>query len=270
MSNGKSVASQLDGVDAFARDLYHRSKTAGPDFDTATTAVRRLHSVLKHVKAEIEDAESFINASERSTLYQRKLTRIVEDCEFTLQSLEAILDKNRDGNAVDDDTRRKVSTIASQLAEDKIAIDDFLDTVQLPSKPQKAVDTHNGSVDVIKEKVDAIAARLCRPRNGDSSNDNHDDDTRWHEFQEELEKEGFSKDVLEKNKVRRLPSSRRQNGPHADPTRRRCFAPTFANSIPTTTATARHQPSKASWKRRSATGDLISRSSLSQIIILRH
>lgn len=203
MSNGRSVASQLDGVDAFARDLYHRAKSAGPDFETATTAVRRLHSVLKHVRAEVEDAESTLNVSERSTLYQRKLARIVEDSEFTLQSLESILDKNTEGTPLDDGARNKVGNIASQLADDKAAIDAFLDSVQLPSKPQKVVDTHDASLDGIKDKVDAIAARICRSRNADGSGANHDDETMWHQFQEELEKEGFSKDVLQKNKVRR-------------------------------------------------------------------
>ncbi len=51
----------------------------------------------------------------------------------------------------------------------------------------------------IKDKVDAIAAKLFHRRR--DSGFSEDGEDLWQQFRYELEKEGFSKDVLFKNKV---------------------------------------------------------------------
>ena len=54
-------------------------------------------------------------------------------------------------------------------------------------------------LDAIQQKVDAIATRLfSRPSNTSFS---AGDDTLWQDFKSELEKEGFSPQVLHKHKV---------------------------------------------------------------------
>jgi hypothetical protein len=210
MSNGTSVA-QIDAVDASARQLYQRAKTAGPSFQDIATVVRRLHAVLKHLKVEAEDTDSLLN-SESSSVYARQLTPILEDCDFTLKQLDTILEKYGDGSissagggdsATANRERDMIAIIRTKLANQKNNIDMFLDTVQLhnPSKAHNVVvdDGSNANLDSIKDKVDAIASRLYQRRDSGFS---EEDEDLWQQFQVELEKEGFSKEVLRKNKVR--------------------------------------------------------------------
>jgi len=197
MSNG-TPAPNLSAVDAFARALYRRAKTSGPDFADVATAVRRLHTVLKHLKVEAEDPDSLLN-SDASSVYARQLAPLIEDCDFALKQLETILEKYGEAPRLEERERDMVAMIRSKLADQKTNIDMFLDTVQLhnPSKAQRVVDEQGGNLDNIKDKVDAIAARLFARRD---SGIGEDDEDLWQQFRTELEKEGFSKDVLRKNK----------------------------------------------------------------------
>ncbi|OLN87124.1 hypothetical protein CCHL11_08952, partial [Colletotrichum chlorophyti] len=197
MSNGTSFNS-LGTVDAFARTLFRRAKTAGLEFADVATAVRRLHTVLKHLKAEAEDPDSLLN-SDASSVYVRQLTPLVEDCDFTLKQLDTILEKYGEATKLEERQRDMVAMIRTKLANQKTNIDMFLDTVQLhnPSKAQRIVDEQGGNLDDIKDKVDAIAARLFARRD---SGIGDDDEDLWQQFRVELEKEGFSKEVLRKNK----------------------------------------------------------------------
>ncbi|KAM0322195.1 hypothetical protein ACHAQA_009685 [Verticillium albo-atrum] len=217
MSNGISVA-QLEGVDGFARTLYRRAKSSGADFDEVAAAIRRLHTVLKHLVAEVEDADSLLN-SDRSAVYARQLTPVIEDCDFTLKQFDTILGKYGEGNSLEERERGMVKMLRTKLEEHKMSIDMFLDTVQLhnPSKTQNVVDSNAGNLDAIKDKVDAIATRICQRRDGDSFGD--DDEEKWQQFRTELEKEGFSKDVLRQNKdvlrayIRELETTQNETGP---------------------------------------------------------
>jgi uncharacterized protein YifE (UPF0438 family) len=211
MSHGTSV-NQIDAVDAFARQLYRRAKTSGPDFQDIATVVRRLHTVLKHLKVEAEDSDSLLN-SESSSVYARQLTPIVEDCDFTLKQLDTILEKYGDGfsngtegKTAEMESREKdmISLIRTKLSNQKTNIDIFLDTVQLhnPSKARSILDGTDADLDDIKDKVDAIASKLFNHRRGSGLSEDGED--LWQQFQVELEKEGFSKDVLAKNKVRQI------------------------------------------------------------------
>ncbi|CCF43085.1 hypothetical protein CH063_12893 [Colletotrichum higginsianum] len=199
MSNGNPVPN-LSVVDAFARALYRRAKTSGPDFADVSTVVRRLHTVLKHLRVESEDPDSLLN-SDASSVYARQLAPLVEDCDFALKQLETILEKYGEATRLEERELDMVAMIRTKLANQKTNIDMFLDTVQLhnPSKAQRIVDEQGGNLDNIKDKVDAIAARLFARRDSGIS---EDDEDLWQQFRTELEKEGFSKDVLRKNKVR--------------------------------------------------------------------
>ncbi|KAL2752338.1 hypothetical protein ACRALDRAFT_2044173 [Sodiomyces alcalophilus JCM 7366] len=230
MSDGTPVA-QLNEVDDFARALYRRAKSAGRDFDHVASAVRTLHGALKHLKAEADDPDSLLFTSDRSAVYQRQLTRIIEDSDFTLRQLDTLLqrhhvhvDADADASApMDDRERSMVSLIHTKLNDQRIGIDMFLDTVQLynPSKTRMVTDAANGDghgdssnnnggnkntedgaiLDAIKDKVDTVATRVFGRRHGDSSLGNlGNDEDRWREFRDELEKEGFSKDILGRHK----------------------------------------------------------------------
>lgn len=198
MSNGTTVP--IGAVDAIARALFRRAKTAGPEFADIATAVRRLHTVLKHLKAEAEDPDSLLNAGSSATVYARQLTPLVEDCDFTLKQLDTILEKYGGVTRLEERERDMVAMIRTKLANQKTNIDMFLDTIQLhnPGKAQRIVDEQGGNLDDIKDKVDAIAARLFARRDSGIGDDEED---LWQQFRSELEKEGFSKEVLRKNKV---------------------------------------------------------------------
>ncbi|KAJ8110495.1 hypothetical protein ONZ43_g5855 [Nemania bipapillata] len=216
-----AILACIDTLDAFARKLYRRARNAGSNFENAATVVRDLHSVLKHLKVEAEDPESLLNG-ENSAVYMRQLTPITEDTEFTLKQLDTILEKYFDGGSdtssisaasdrrvlVNDSDKgwtmldsvelEKIDLLRSKLASQKLNIHMFLDTVQLhnPSKTHQLLDTSSTDLDAIKDKVDAIASRICRRKNSGFS---ESEDQLWEQFRDALEEEGFAKDVLRKN-----------------------------------------------------------------------
>lgn len=205
-------AARIDNVDTFAVRLYRRSRNAGADFVDVAAIVRSVHTVLKHLKVEAEDPGSLLN-TDQSPVYVRQLTPIVEDCEFTLRQLDTILEKygaNSSGSEGDDhhrpsDERRlgarerdMIALVRTKLENQKLNIDMFLDTVQLhnPSKSHRVVDTSHANLEPIKDQVDAIASRIIQRR--DSSLGDGEDEL-WLQFRNELERAGFSKDVLRKH-----------------------------------------------------------------------
>ncbi|KAG8161611.1 hypothetical protein KVR01_008598 [Diaporthe batatas] len=220
--------SYISAVAAAARNLYRRAKISGPEFAEIATAVRPLHSVLKHLRAEAEDADSLLNSDGyESSVYARQLTPIVEDTDFTLKQLDTILEKygsypsdgespegtrreraNTSAKRMEDRERDMVALIRTKLANQKTNIDIFLDTVQLhnPTRQHKPVDLEHADgqqMDKIKDKVDVVAARLFQRRaralaSGDAAQES--EDQMWQQFWAELVKEGFSSDVLRKHK----------------------------------------------------------------------
>jgi hypothetical protein len=231
--NATPTASSIESLDAFARQLYRRARTAGHDFADIATVVRGLHTVLKHLRVEAEDPDSLLNTSptgdNRNSLYARQLAPIVEDCDFTLKQLETILQKyggsgdstddneasptdgsggrrganGRRGKDVEEREKDMIALIRTKLANQKTNIDIFLDTVQLhnPVKARRALqNTDEEQLDAIKDQVDEIATRLFH-RRGTASGQN-DDEELWQQFSTELEKAGFSSEVLRNNKVR--------------------------------------------------------------------
>lgn len=219
--NRTSVES-IQTVDALARALYRRARLSGPDFSDIATVVRSLHTCLKHLRVEAEDPDSLLNTTQQEhSVYARQLGPIVEDCDFTLKQLDTILEKYggssadtpseegppRDGYIMGTaDSREKdmIALIRTKLANQKTNIDIFLDTVQLhnPAKArQQFVDNpQSQQLDSIKDKVDAIASRLARRRVATMSAGELEEEELWQQFSTELEREGFSSQVLMRNK----------------------------------------------------------------------
>ncbi|KAH6893311.1 hypothetical protein B0T10DRAFT_270336 [Thelonectria olida] len=203
--SGGSTVQRIDAVDAFARTLYVRAKHSGLAFSDVASAVRQLHLALRHLRVEAADLDSLLNARSHSSspVYERQLNPMVEDCHFTLQQLEGVLEKYGDGKPSGDERARddRLGVVQSRLISDRTNVDMFLDTVQLhnpaSSKPSRVVDNQPGLED-IKDKVDQIAQRLFRKRDYNSFVD--DEDSLWLEFKTELEKEGFAPQVLRKHK----------------------------------------------------------------------
>ena len=159
-------------------------------------------------------------------VYIRQLAPIIEDCNFTLEQLETVLAKYGLENDIAHGSpdagqgRRElsmhehdvVSLMRSKLAAQKTNISVFLDTVQLrnPNKEQprrldyRRTDAHQ--LGLIEDKVDAVAARLFRRR---ITNGVETEEDLWQDFCAELEREGFSRDVLRQNKVRNDSSAHR-------------------------------------------------------------
>jgi hypothetical protein len=204
----------IENLDTFAKQLYRRARGAGTEFSEVATVVRGLHTVLKHLKVEAEDPGSLLN-SDHSSVYSRQLTPILEDCDFMLKQLDAVLkrtggsssgseEEGRNGDMGDKkletEERDKIDLIRSKLAKERLNIDMFLDTVQLhnPSKSHQIVDANNVDLESIKDKVDTIAAKITQRNDSISS---EGDDELWLQFRNELEKEGFSRDVLRNNQV---------------------------------------------------------------------
>lgn len=206
-------------VDEFALRIYRRVYASGTAFATLAAAVRGLRKALGHLHSEAEDPDSLLNQpgsasqSGRSAAYARKIASLVEDSDLVLTQVETILDKygDQDSNGVvrngrrSDEERRerdgRIEVLQKEVTSEKMKVDQFLDTVQLhtPSQNQQVLEsTDDGELDRIKDKVDAVATRLFR--NKASPVEGPTDDM-WQEFKEELEKEGFSKEVLQKNKV---------------------------------------------------------------------
>jgi len=220
MNRGNTSVARIADADGLARALYRRARLAGPDFSDIATVVRGLHTVLKHLRVEAEDPDSLLNTTQQEhSVYARQLGPIVEDCEFTLKQLDTILEKydgphddtpsGLDGSSQSDgsDSRQvkdKLSLIRTKLANHKLHIDMFLDTIQLHNPAHNVIPlpppaTAEGQMDAIKDKVDMIAKRLFQRQRAPGYDS---EEALWQQFCSELVKEGFSADVLHRHKVR--------------------------------------------------------------------
>lgn len=189
------------------------------EYDEISREVRGLHIVLRHLKYEIEAPESPLNRDRAKWGHQ--LAPIIGDCDSTLHQLDTLItkysrissqsassspssprvlwDKIRFGsNELD-----QLGAVRVKLISHKTNLTLFLDTIQLhqSGKMAETLDNHGGQLDIILDKVDGIAARMCQ-RNG-SIMTNYDDDDKevWKQFRRELVAEGFSSDVLQQHKV---------------------------------------------------------------------
>lgn len=186
MSGGLSVEQHIDAVDAFARTLFVRARDYSPSI---ANAVQQLHNALRHLRVEAADPDSPLSGGS----YIHQVAPLVDDCGVALRQLEDALHDGRRGEQ-----------IAGRVRRLRERIDGFLDAVQLQSRatiPPAAQD--QSSLEGIKDKVDNVAERVFSRRDSGFS---EDEDSVWREFKTELEKEGFSPEVLKKHKVRCDPS----------------------------------------------------------------
>jgi hypothetical protein len=212
MSFGDSP-SDIVQVKTFSRKLYRQCRNAGGEYIEISREVRGLHTVLKHLKYEVEAPESVLNRDQN--LYARELAPIITDCDITLRQLEDLLEKydrlgreNGMGRLWDkarfgSDEMDELGSIRMKLINSKTTITVFLDTVQLreTSRVSAMLDTQSGQLDTILDKVDNIAARMSQ-RAGTIMTIFDDDDAEvWKQFRRELIAEGFSSTVLQQHKV---------------------------------------------------------------------
>ena len=197
MDSNASVEQHIDAVDAFARTLFIRAKQISSLSEVAE-AVKQLHGALRHLRVEVSDPDSLINdaRSSEAAEFSRQLPNIVEDCEFTLSQLERLLDDE------DNAFGSRATSVRRKLRNERDNINDFLDDVQLFSQTRKPstalISGREPGLDDIKDKLDNVARRIFSNRTNNSPTG---DDGLWREFETELEKEGFSKEVLHEHKV---------------------------------------------------------------------
>ncbi|KAH7308028.1 hypothetical protein B0I35DRAFT_483321 [Stachybotrys elegans] len=215
--SGDTTVGQIDAVDAFARSLYLRAKSS-PTFTDVAVALRQLHMSLRHLRVEAADPDSLLNnAGNSSSVYARQLQPIVEDCDFALRQLETSIDRYADARPEEPAVADRIAAIRAKLNNERTNVDMFLDTVQLHNPASKPVGVSDASVGLedIKDKVDTVAQRVFKRPSGGL--DAHEGDL-WQQFKSELEKEGFSPEVLRKHKdvlrayIRELESMSTLNG----------------------------------------------------------
>lgn len=218
---------RVESVDALAQQLYRRSRTAGPDFSKLSKAVGSLQRVLKHLRDEVQDADSLLNQPGSANhdgpngVYHEELSRLVQESDYTIKQVNTIIEKYGGASAVsngmgaesrdssrtpdEDPTEKtlKIDLVRERVVSQKAKLVHFLDMVQLhnPSKVHYSLVKldNNSQMEDIKNKVDIVANRLFQKRQGSPVGEHQEE--LWQEFKTELENEGFSSDVLRNNKV---------------------------------------------------------------------
>ncbi|PHH86389.1 hypothetical protein CDD83_10313 [Cordyceps sp. RAO-2017] len=222
MPGGASLE-HIDAVDAFARTLFLRAQKQPPSPSLAdiAQAVRQLHQALRHLRIEAADPDSLFNKGSDSAVYAPQVRPLLHDCDFALKQLETLLDRSAASAGHDvDAVADRVAAVRARLDDERTRVEMLLDTVQLhnPAGKPPALALHGGeaSLESIKDKVDSVAAKLFRCRKRVATAD--DEDWLWQEFKSELEKEGFSPQVLRQHKevlrayIRELDSTSSLNG----------------------------------------------------------
>ncbi|KAG0648801.1 hypothetical protein D0Z07_4722 [Hyphodiscus hymeniophilus] len=216
MSFGASP-SDIIIVVTFCRALYRKCRDAGGEYDEISREVRGLHTVLRHLKYEVEAPESPLNKDH--TIWGRQLAPIIGDCDFTLRQLDGLIMKYgrlaNNGGGSPTTTRilwdrvkfgssemDQLGGIRVKLISHKTSLTLFLDTIQLhqTGKMATTLDNHGGQLDVILDKVDNIAARMTAKSGSVMTSYEDDDKQVWRQFRRELVAEGFSSDVLQQHK----------------------------------------------------------------------
>ncbi|TVY33075.1 hypothetical protein LSUB1_G008435, partial [Lachnellula subtilissima] len=218
MSFGASP-SDIIIVVAFCKNLYRKCRDAGGEYDEISREVRGLHTVLRHLKYEVEAPESPLNRDH--SVWGRQLQPIIGNCDFTLRQLDGLLQKygrlGTDGGGNSPSAPRvlwdkvrfgsnemdQLGVIRVKLISHKTSMTLFLDTIQLheSGKMSTTLDNHGGQLDIILDKVDSIASRMGQ-KSGGSVMTSYDDDDKevWKQFRRELVSEGFSSSVLQQHK----------------------------------------------------------------------
>ncbi|PFH62290.1 hypothetical protein XA68_14285 [Ophiocordyceps unilateralis] len=206
--NGSAALRHIDAVDAFSRTLFLRAQQhRASSLSDIPAAVHQLHIALRHLRVEAADPDSPLNGGPDQSSLASRVQPLVRECESSLKQLESLLDKcDASSGRHSDSLVDRVAAVRVRLDNDAATIDMLLDSVQLPSPtdrvPVRDTPTNGPDLERIKDKVDAIAARLFSRRalGGAGADANVDDDRLWWDFKSELEKEGFAPQVLQQHK----------------------------------------------------------------------
>ncbi|KFX98803.1 hypothetical protein O988_04193 [Pseudogymnoascus sp. VKM F-3808] len=200
----------------FTRRLYRQCKNADDAYFEIGREIRALHTVLRHLKYEVQAPESILNRDR--ALYARDLAPLISDCRFTLEDLEELLRKYGDiknGDRNGSTSGRlwnqikfgsiemdQLGSVRVKLINHKTNITALLDTIQLreSSRVATTLDNHGGQLDIILDKVDNIASRMGQRAASLMTTYDDDDKEVWKSFRRELVAEGFSSDVLTRHK----------------------------------------------------------------------
>lgn len=199
----------------FTRRLYRQCKNASDEHFEISREVRALHTVLRHLKYEVQAPESILNRDRAR--YTRDLAPLIADCHSTLVELDGLVRKyerirgdERGANGrlwkqikFGSTEMDQLGSARVRLINHKTSITMLLDTIQLRESGRVAatLDAHGGQLDVILDKVDNIAARMGQRAGSLMTTYDDDDKEVWKSFRRELVAEGFSSDVLTQHKV---------------------------------------------------------------------
>ena len=199
-----SSPSDIVMIVAFAKALYGKCRDAGREYDEISKEIRGLHTVLTHLKYEVEAAESALNRDQ--SLWGRELAAIIWNSDFTLRQIDSMIMEYGRLNKVQSGSNKlnQLGGFRIKLISHKTSLRSFLDAIQIqqPEKLTTNLDNNGGQLDLILDKVDAMASRMATSNQAHSrSSHENEDKEQWRRFRRELVAEGFSADVLQKHKV---------------------------------------------------------------------
>ena len=212
-------SSDINIVTPFSREVYRRCRDAGGDFEDAGRDVFALHSVLKHLKHEVEAPDSPLNRD--LSLWSRKLVPVLGNSHTTLLQLNGLLQKRDprpsengartpltpglqwENSRLGADDKGQLVAIRAKILSHKTSMTLLIDTIQLHSSRSKVTlpEAQAEQLDTILDAVDRLAGKLVR-RNKASNIDKNEKEL-WKQFRAELVAEGFSYEILQQNKVSR-------------------------------------------------------------------
>ncbi|EWY80614.1 hypothetical protein FOYG_16553 [Fusarium oxysporum NRRL 32931] len=188
---------QIDAIRKLVQASYRRIGTYGPDFANVATKLYKLELALRRFRDDVAQEDIPVHLEE---YYYSHLHSLIEDWDFAMKRVSSLIDTYNDEEirfeGEDASVGSELKPIEPILAGKRMAIELLLDSVQL-QKPQ-IHDGRESDLEYIKDKVDQIAAQLFANR--DAGSFSGEDDDLWRHFQELLEKEGFSSQVLSKSK----------------------------------------------------------------------
>jgi hypothetical protein len=211
-----SLRKRRDALLALYRRLQAvRDTTNTTGLEETTIAARELLKACGHLIAEVEDPESLFNSSSVHGIpYGHQLHLIVDSVNIAIHDLEKDVSAKFDNNH---STKLRSKMFKELKRHDfgpsyahlqtlknlqtlKMQIDILLDATQLYAPGNLRTNSATSdALDDIKDKVDKIAARVSSRRS--SSAEGNTAEGLWQMFYDELLNEGFSKLILDQNKV---------------------------------------------------------------------
>lgn len=200
----------IESLESLCRHLYKLLKLSEQEKSYTersgiATSFRQLHTALQHLRAELGDPDSPLRKPSSSTfrdrqlsdLLDRRLPEILDTCSYILVD-ESIWGPSEASHHI----AAVMQEMIIKMKDVNMDIDRLLDSVQLHGDERPAtanVAKSSLGIEHIKDKVDAIATRVFAWK--DSGVYEESEDANWSAFKYELEKEGFSPQVLRRHQV---------------------------------------------------------------------